>query len=368
MNDNSAPRLEARDPGDIAQIVPHLIGFQPHESLVVIVTLQRRVQVTARADLADLLPPGSAEDLLDRIWNRFPTAGAHLIAYTSDHDTGWALLRRCENHLPPFADRGSMIIDADTWHSPDGASGPVDPHGRLAAEAAYLGLAVLPSRAELDAGFASADDTPALHAAHDRALATLPNPNDKAAIAARVRTLLARNLPDRQQRGGTTGVPQVDALQLAALVAAGTGRDLALVSITRDNADRHLQLWRSVINQTAARAAEMPLYLAGMAAWVSGDGASAVVALERAQAVAGPGIRPHALLGRPSTTSCTPTLGRSCASRSSPRRTAPSAKPSTNPPAAAGAPYGRPSRPRTARPGHCGRRSSRRSRRTPRPA
>ncbi|QLQ15517.1 MAG: DUF4192 domain-containing protein [Micropruina sp.] len=296
MNNDNVPRLQARDPGDIAQVVPHLIGFQPHESLVVVVTLQGRVQVTARADLADVLPPGSAEDLLDRIWNRFPTAGAHVIAYTSDHDTGWALLRRCENHLPPLADHGSMIVDADTWHSREGESGPVDPHGRLAAEAAYLGLAVLPSRAELDARFASADDTPALHAAQDRALATLPNPDDKAAIVARVKTLLARNLPNPQQRAGTSGVPQVDALQLAALAAAGTGRDLALVSITRDNADEHLQLWRGVINQTPASGAEMPLYLAGMAAWVSGDGASAVVALERAQTVAGPGIRPHALL------------------------------------------------------------------------
>ncbi len=42
MNDHSIPRLQARDPGDIAQVVPHLIGFQPHESLVVIVTLQRQ--------------------------------------------------------------------------------------------------------------------------------------------------------------------------------------------------------------------------------------------------------------------------------------------------------------------------------------
>ncbi len=190
-----------------------------------------------------------------------------------------------------------MIVDADTWHSGDGDTGPVDPHGRLAAEAAYLGLAVLPSRAELDARFASAEDTPALHAAQDRALANLPDPGDKAAIVARVRTLLARNLPDpKQAHKGTADVPQIDALQLAALVAAGSGRDLALVSISRDNADQHLQLWRSVVNQTPASGAEMPLYLAGMAAWVSGDGASAVVALERAQAVAGPGIRPHALL------------------------------------------------------------------------
>lgn len=29
MNNDNVPRLQARDPGDIAQVVPHLIGFQP---------------------------------------------------------------------------------------------------------------------------------------------------------------------------------------------------------------------------------------------------------------------------------------------------------------------------------------------------
>jgi hypothetical protein len=36
-----------------------------------------------------------------------------------------------------------------------------------------------------------------------------------------------------------------------------------------------------VVNQTPDYGAEAPLYLAGMAAWISGDGASAVVALDR---------------------------------------------------------------------------------------
>ncbi len=297
MNDNSVPRLQISDPGDLAQVIPHLVGFRPEDSLVIVVTTQSQVQVTARADLSDLLQPGQAEDIIDRIWARFPLAGAHLAAYTSDHDTGWAIIQRCENHLPPFADRGAMIVDGNTWHTRDGESGPVDPHGRAATQLAVHGLSVLASRTELKARFATAENSPSLDAAQDRALASLPDPDNKAAVVASLKALLGRTLPGPVEAGGAAAqISQHDALRLAGLVTAGTARDLALASITRDNAHQHLQLWRNVVNQIPASAAEMPLYLAGMAAWVSGDGAAAVVAVERAQAVAGPGLRPFALL------------------------------------------------------------------------
>ena len=142
MNANDVPRMHISEPGDLAQLVPHLIGFRPEESLVVVVTVGERVHLTARVDITEALPPGRAEDLLDRIWNRFPTAGAYLIAYTNDQPTGAALLRRCEDHLPPFADRNAMIIDGDTWHTRDGQTGTVDRYGRIAAEATYHGLPV----------------------------------------------------------------------------------------------------------------------------------------------------------------------------------------------------------------------------------
>ena len=88
MNANDVPRMHISEPGDLAQLVPHLIGFRPEESLVVVVTVGERVHLTARVDLTEALPPGGAEDLLDRIWNRFPTAGAYLIAYPNDRPTG----------------------------------------------------------------------------------------------------------------------------------------------------------------------------------------------------------------------------------------------------------------------------------------
>lgn len=294
MNANDVPRMHISEPGDLAQLVPHLIGFRPEESLVVVVTVGERVHLTARVDLTEALPPGRAEDLLDRIWNRFPTAGAYLIAYTNDRPTGAALLQRCEDHLPPFADRNAMIIDGDTWHTRDGQTGTVDRYGRLAAEATYHGLPVLEHRADLDAQFTSPATTTRLQLAHLKAIHDLPDGDDKPELIRRLTTLLDANLPSPARSPGTVG--QAEALQLATLVHDGTVREVALLSITAENAEDHLKLWRDVINQTPEGTAGMPLFLAGMAAWINGDGATAVIALERAQAILPPQTRSLLLL------------------------------------------------------------------------
>lgn len=297
MTEDQIPRIQIHEPGEVAQVVPHLIGFQPHESLVVMVLQGGRVEVTARADFADAHRPGGAEDLLDRIWNRYPKADAYLMAYTHDQTAGWDLLQRCEDHLPPSADRQTMLVDAETWHTADGRTGLVDRHGRLAAEATFLGLPVLEKRSDLHAQFTSAENTAELRAVADKALEALPEPLNRAAVVETVRTLIERNLTDPSQPNQTgAGMSQLDAMQLSALVATTLGRQVALLSMTRDNAERHLHLWRRVINQTAAEVAQTPLHLAGMAAWITGDGATADIALERAETLPRPGTRPFVLL------------------------------------------------------------------------
>ncbi len=297
MTEDQVPQLHIREPGEVAQLVPHLIGFQPEESLVIMVLQQGRIEVTARADIADVQRPGRAEELLDRIWNRYPDADAYLMAYTHDQAAGWHLLQRCKDHLPPLANSQTMLVHAETWHTGDDRSGVVDRHGRAAAEAAYHGLSVLERRSDLHAQFTSAENTAELREVADQALAALPEPLNHAAVVETVRALIARNLTDPGQEG-LTGTPmsQLDAMQLSALVATTPGRQVALLSMTRDNAEQHLQLWRTVINQTAAGVSQTPLHLAGMAAWITGDGATADIALERAQAAPRPGTPPFVLL------------------------------------------------------------------------
>ena len=182
MSEHDIPRLQMHHPGEVAELIPYLVGFTPEESLVVIVTRNGRVEVTARVDLDDIQHPGATEDLLDRIWARFPDADAFLVAYTDDHTTGWNTLHRADAHLAGMADRQTMLIDADTWELPDGETGTIDPDGQIATQAANYGLKLRPSRADLQAAFASAPDTDQLATRVGAVLDTLPRPHDTEAI------------------------------------------------------------------------------------------------------------------------------------------------------------------------------------------
>ena len=286
MNDTPVPRLRLSDPGDIAQVVPFLLGFTPEESLAIVVMENSQVQVTARADLADLRQQDAAEDLLDRIWTRFPNADAILIAYTHNPEAGWDLLERCTDHLPTGALRHAMLVNHGTWELADGSHGLVDFSGRVSAEAAYHGLRQLSRRADLDARFVSAPDSPALDAAVRAALDDLPKYRDLTALLSYTRDLLHRNLRSRTPFGegkSTQAMNTLEAVQLTQLVQNRDIRDFVLASITKTTAPRHLALWSEVLSRTPGRFAEMPAAIAGIAAWISGDGASANIALGRAQ-------------------------------------------------------------------------------------
>ena len=279
----------AEGPADIAQFVPYLIGFTPEESLVIVVMDDNQVQVTARADLAEVRQRGAVEDLLDRIWARFPTADAMLIAYTQHLEEGLALLERSADHLPVAVLRQTMLVNQDTWRLPDGTHGRLNPSSRITAEAADHGLRKFTRRADLEGSFASAPDSPELAKAVRAALSDLPRHRDLPTLLEHTRDLLSRNLSTRAPFG--SGRPSVmmstaDAVQLAHLVKDRHARDLALASITKASAPRHLALWSEVLNRTPSSLAEVPAVIAGMAAWVAGDGASANIALTRAQAAA----------------------------------------------------------------------------------
>ena len=290
MDEQEAPRLRMRNPGEVTQLIPYLVGFIPEESLVVLVTRNSRVEVTARVDLAHIQQPGAAEALLDRIWARFPDANAYLLAYTADHQAGWDMLQRCDAHLPSMVLRRSMMVDTDTWELPDGQTGTVDRFGMAAAEATHYGLQHLDSRANLEASFASAPESDHLITKVAAVLDTLPRPRETKAIIDLTQNLLRRNLPTPESKpapatSSTHRIPEEEAIKLAILTQNPSGQSVALLSMTRDNAPEHLKLWRNVVNQVPEYGAEGPLYLAGMAAWIGGDGASAAIALERSLAV-----------------------------------------------------------------------------------
>ena len=127
------PRLRLRTVDDALGLIPHLLGFHPQESLVVLVVDGGQVAVTARIDLQDAAPPDGVEAVLERIWRRFPLADGWFVAYTGDHGAGWEVLGRCEAFLPLDARRRLTLVDGDSWwiDEPGGPAGrPSRPTGR----------------------------------------------------------------------------------------------------------------------------------------------------------------------------------------------------------------------------------------------
>jgi hypothetical protein len=76
-----------------------------------------------------------------------------------------------------------------------------------------------------------------------------------------------------------------DVARVATLVSAVVDlRDLAWCEMTRADASRHVDLWRDVVRRVPVTVRAAPAALLGFAAWLSGDGALAWCAVERALA------------------------------------------------------------------------------------
>lgn len=274
---SEVPVARVRSLGELTEIVPYLVGFQPQESLVAMVVDRGRVTLTARTDLDEQTNPGSVEHLAGRLRVKFPTAQVFTLAYTDDPAKGWQALQRSQEILGPMT-AGTVLVNGDTWYS-EGLTGAVRSDGPVSAQATVLGMRRAADRSELGKTLDSPPVTDAGLAAMERAVANVPPRENVADCAAMVSDLIARNIKEPTRLGPD------DAAQLAALVGLRPDtRDIALLSITSDSAQQHLQLWSAVLQQVPEDVATPPLILAGMAAWVGGEGAIASLAMERLDA------------------------------------------------------------------------------------
>jgi hypothetical protein len=142
----------------------------------------------------------------------------------------------------------------------------------VAAEAAVLGLPVRASRKELAAGIAGPpeSDDALLTARFEAAQITLDRLGARGRRRMLRRLLASDRLPDRE-----------DSVRLALLVEHVEGQVRVLRTLNRDSAERHLALWTRVVRHATAAHRPAALGLLGMAAWQNGDGALAMVALEK---------------------------------------------------------------------------------------
>ena len=256
---------------ELIQMVPYLLGFTPQESLVVIALNDNQIAVTARIDLAEAMAY-TPEGLFAQILHQFPRAEFVALAFTDDRSTAEKVLVRCSEFTMVAT---PLTVVGDYWYGLDGTEGAVEPVARIDAVAASAGMEVKASRDELAKGFASADPaTPGLPTEEQLRLGiektqTLP---EHAALNDAVE-LIGGNL-------GNKSLSTQVAARLFLLAHRNDVCDLAMLMLYRHNAEAHLTLWQQVVNLSPRHHSDRALVLAGLAAWVSSDGALANIARE----------------------------------------------------------------------------------------
>lgn len=293
----------------ILAVVPHLLGFHPAESLVVLGVggPHSRIRLAFRYDLPDPPEEGLAADIATHaatVLNRQHLTLAIAVGYGS----GRQVTPVADVLIPALRDSGIQVQDVlrvqdgRYWSylcadpgccPPDGV--PFDPAGHPAAAAlAAAGLTVHGDRAELAATIASAAESgksmsEAVERAQDRATRLITDAfadsryGDVFQPVADAGRRSIRLAVTRYRRGGRL----TDCDELAWLGVALTDmrvRDDAWARMDPDfNAD-HQRLWVDLVRHLPAEYVPAPAALLAFTAWQAGDGALASVAIERALA------------------------------------------------------------------------------------
>jgi hypothetical protein len=300
MNNPSAtgrpPLLRLRTPHDVIAAVPYLLGFHPSDSLVAIGSDGPQGSCALRLDLP---PDEHLDDAAEHIAgllvaNDFPRAV--LVGYGGAEQVN-PLMSAARAAL---ARHGVEVLEAlrvdggRFWSCCCTVPGCCPPEGTpydigsspIAAQATLAGRVALTGRGELARSVAPVDGAArdAMRRATERATGRLVSwmiecGRDDAVLQARAAAEGVADARDLLRRGGPLTDDEV--AWLGVLLKHPRVRDEALV---HTDADR-LDLWRDVLRRVAEPFAAAPACLTAYAAYLSGDGALANVALDRAIAV-----------------------------------------------------------------------------------
>ena len=264
-------RLTIQTLDDLVAMVPFLLGFHPHESLVVVVMDDTGIQLTGRIDLTDAAQPDRLADLVGRLAQRFGTAEQWFLAFSADTEIAWRVLHECADLVGALRLGRLLQVDDRSWRADHrhGESGWVGSNG-VASQAAALGMSARASRTELTAQVAGPEDAEvaALLAEFDQAHAWAQSLADAERDRAAVR--LTR-----------TATQQRDLVRLAVLVSDPPAQVAVLRTLDRDNAAAAVACWTAVVAHSLTPYLVGPLGLLGVASWLTGDGATQNVCLER---------------------------------------------------------------------------------------
>lgn len=289
----------ARTPVDLLAIAPHVIGFHPEDSAVLLTFGSRgparahpQPSFHARVDLPVVESEQRAvARMLRKVVGRHRAGSVGLVVYSRNT----AAARTFAAHLVAgLSADGVEVIDViradrERFYPVDDPGDPGTPYdlsGHPYTAAGVLeGRVVYENRQALRDSLVGADeeDAAAVDAAAHRFLDGLTAVGTDggslgrtlAEHAAWVRFRLHALLSS----GDPVGVD--DAARLLVLVSFGAVREVAWASMTRARAARQVELWRGLVRRAPADLRAGASGLLAFAAWLAGDGALAWCAIDR---------------------------------------------------------------------------------------
>jgi Domain of unknown function (DUF4192) len=306
----SPPTVRIGSPAAVLAVVPHLLGFIPSKSLIVIGAgpPRDRINVTLRFDLPDPPNARTAREIAQHAVSVL-TGQQQAMAVIIGYGPG-SLVTPIADAVRRAARRGGLElrdvlrVEQDRYWSylcrnpdccpPQGV--PIDPRHPAGAAMDAAGMPVLPDRAALTASIGplggitrtSMRDATRRAEAHALSLVSQASRSGRSQDARRLLLLeglsaVTGALATYRQGGRFVTDDQVAWLALA--LTSLRVRDDAWARMDPDFRDVHTRLWTDVVRRAEPAYLPSPACLLAFTAWQSGNGALANVALDRALAV-----------------------------------------------------------------------------------
>ncbi|MGH4011371.1 MAG: DUF4192 domain-containing protein [Pseudonocardiaceae bacterium] len=294
MSAPAAGRIRLSDPAELIAAVPHLLGFHPRDSVVLLALHGKRLGLTLRADLVDnVQAPLLAEQLLAPISRQQPTGVALVVVggdLTADGDPPHrALVDVLDDVLTSaglplvHAAWTAQISGGAPWRCYDDplCAGTVsDPAASpLAAATVAAGAVTFRSREEMAALLDGEDPTALQRRAALLDAADADHPMSSGLIARRFARL------EELHRAATAGdlvLSDNTIAEMASALCDHRVRDACLPWCSGPDAVAAERLWLALVRATPAPERAEPAALLALVAYLRGDGALAGVALDAA--------------------------------------------------------------------------------------
>ena len=289
------PVFTAHDVPDLINTLPILFGFTPEDSVVAIATYgpRDRVGFRLRMDMPapEHIGPAAAQVVAHLAHQG--ADGAIVIAVTDKIGVAERLVPQIERRLGTIRPVVGAWADGTrywtTFEDSDPAGHPYETsaHHVAVVQAIAGGQEILPNRAALAAKL---DPVPAPrrawldHGAETVAEQIVAALNDRGDLT-EAGVGMADLAPALEAAVARRRLTDDQALRLAAWATIVPVRDALWELITPDNARDMVGLWSHVARCAPPSTSAPSLCLAGFASWLSGDGALALTAAERALAI-----------------------------------------------------------------------------------